>query len=143
MKKVINGKLYDTSTAELVGEWNNGRLDNRLYVCAECLYRKRTGEFFLFGSGGPGSKYAKPIGNNDWSGDDIIIPLSSGAAAKWAEEHLSGEEYEKIFGEIVEDDTKRTITLSVGAGSHEKAKRAAAERGISLSALVDEYFGTL
>ena len=38
MKKVINGKLYDTSTAELVGEWNNGRLDDRLFACSEDLY---------------------------------------------------------------------------------------------------------
>ena len=50
MKKVINGKLYDTSTAELVGEWNNGRLDDRLFACSEDLYQKRTGEYFLFGS---------------------------------------------------------------------------------------------
>ena len=62
---------------------------------------------------------------------------------KWAEEKLSAEEYEKTFGEVSEDDTKRVITLSVGSGNHEKAKRAAAKKGISLSALVDEYFETL
>lgn len=143
MKKVINGKMYDTDTAESVGEWNNGLLDDRLNRCYEELYRKRTGEFFLFGSGGPMTKYAVSLGDGNWCGGEIISPMTVKNAMSWAEEHLSGEEYEKIFGEIIEDDTKRTITLSVGAGNHEKAKRAAAERGISLSALVDEYLGTL
>lgn len=42
----------------------------------ETLYRKRTGEFFLFGQGGPASKYAVSTGLNSWSGGSKIIPLS-------------------------------------------------------------------
>ena len=47
MKKIINGKVYDTQKAECVGKWNNGLAG--FDWCEEELYRKRTGEFFLFG----------------------------------------------------------------------------------------------
>ena len=52
MKKIINGKVYDTASAKLVGEWDNGRYGRDFGRCAEELYQKRTGEFFLHGSGG-------------------------------------------------------------------------------------------
>ena len=55
MKKIINGKLYDTSTAHLVGEWDNQLYGNPDYA-AESLYRKRTGEFFLRHGGGGGDQ---------------------------------------------------------------------------------------
>ena len=61
MKKIINGKLYDTSTAHLVGEWDNQLYGNPDYA-AESLYRKRTGEFFLHGEGGARSRYAQLVG---------------------------------------------------------------------------------
>ena len=48
MKKIINGKVYDTSTAERVGGWNNNCSTSDFGYCSEDLYRKRTGEFFLF-----------------------------------------------------------------------------------------------
>lgn len=138
MKKVINGKVYDTDKARRVGEWDNGKLDDRLYICCEELYRKRTGEFFLYGQGGPGSKYSVSRGNNSWSGGEKIIPLSYEAAQKWAEEHLVGDEYEAIFGEVTEDDESRgMLTLSLSTMSIEKAKRAAAKNGMSVSAYVE------
>lgn len=137
MKKVINGKVYDTGTAELVGEWSNGRYTNDLGYCSEDLYRKRTGEFFLHGDGGAMSKYAVSLGDNSWGGGEKIIPLSYEAAQKWAEEHLSGEKYEEIFGAVVEDDSRTTITLSLSSAAVERAKRAAAQKGIGLSALIE------
>ena len=136
MKKIINGKLYDTSTAHLVGEWDNQRYGSFDYV-AESLYRKRTGEFFLHGEGGSRSRYATQCGDNSWSGDAAIIPLSWEAARQWAEEHLDADEYQAAFGQIVEDDSRTVVTLSLSASSLEKAKRAASQKGISLSAYID------
>lgn len=137
MKKIINGKVYDTGTAELVGEWSNGYYANDFSYCSEDLYRKRTGEFFLHGDGGAMSKYAVSNGNNSWGGGEKIIPLTYEAAQKWAEEHLSGEKYEAIFGEIVEDESRTTLTLSLSSATVERAKRTAAQKGISLSALIE------
>ncbi len=137
MKKIINGKVYDTDKAERVGEWDNGKWDDRLYRCCEDLYRKRTGEFFLYGYGGPGSKYSVSCGNNSWSGGEKIIPLSYEAAQEWAEEHLDGDDYEEIFGEISEDDNRATITISISASAIERAKREASKAQTSLSAYIE------
>ncbi len=137
MKKIINGKVYDTEKAERVGEWDNGKWDDRLYHCSEELYRKRTGEFFLYGCGGPGSKYSVSCGNNSWSGGEKIIPLSYEAAQKWAEEHLAGDEYEAIFGEVIEDESRATISISMSTAAIERAKRSAAKANLSLSAYIE------
>ena len=136
MKKIINGKVYDTNSAKRVGDWGNGRYGEFSY-CSEELYRKRTGEFFLYGEGGAQSKYSKSCGNNSWSGSEMIIPLSYEAAQKWAEEHLDGDAYEAIFGEVEEDDSRIQIGLSLSASAVERAKRSAAQAGLSLSAYIE------
>lgn len=141
MKKIIKNKVYDTETAEKVGEWDNGQRDNRLYRCEEELYRKRTGEFFLYGSGGPGSKYAVSLGDSNWSSGEKIIPLSYQAAQQWAEEHLDGDGYETIFGEVVEDDSKVMLAIYVQSSKAEQYKRAAAQAGMSLTAYLESLLG--
>ncbi len=101
MKKIINGKKYDTDTARFIGYAGYSHPgDFGFYV--EHLYRKRTGEYFLHGIGGAMSKYARKIGLNEWSGGEEIIPLSLEEARKWAEEHLNADEYELAFGKIEE-----------------------------------------
>lgn len=136
MKKIINGKVYDTDTAQDVGNWDNGVYGGFDSV-AETLYRKRTGEFFLLGQGGARTRYASAAGDNHWSGGSAIIPLTWEAARAWAEEHLAAEGYEAIFGEVAEDNSRMVVTLSLSAGSVEKAKRAAAQAGLSLSAYIE------
>lgn len=137
MKKIINNKVYDTETAVCVGEWSNGHYTNDLSYCSEDLYRKRTGEFFLHGDGGPMSKYAVSCGNNSWGRGEKIIPLTYEAAQKWAEEHLGGDEYEAIFGEVVEDDSRASITIYMSTAAIERAKRAASQAGMSLSGYIE------
>lgn len=104
MKKVIKGKLYDTDKAKLMGSYEYTARGWDLYYFEEKLYQKRTGEFFLYGEGGPGSKYCEPAGGNFWRGSADIIPLTYQFAREWAEEHLDADTYMAIFGPIVEDD---------------------------------------
>lgn len=137
MKKIINNKVYDTATAERVGGWSNGCYTNDFQYCSEGLYRKRTGEFFLHGEGGAMSKYAKSSGNNNWGYGEKIIPLTYQAAKEWAEKHLGGEEYEAIFGEVVEDDSKVMLAIYVQSSKAEQYKRAAAQAGMSLTAYLE------
>lgn len=132
MKKIINGKRYDTETAKEIGYdyYSNPRDFN---YWEETLYRKNTGEYFLHGEGGPASKYAVTIGQNQWSGGEKIIPLNEQSAKKWAEDHLSADEYEKHFV-LDEDETeKKTVTFSLPLDVIEMIKRGAAEKGISMS----------
>lgn len=58
MRKVINGKSYDTDTATLVGEWSAACCPGDFEWFREELYRKRTGENFVWGESGPQSRYA-------------------------------------------------------------------------------------
>ncbi len=101
-KKIINGKLYNTETATLVGEWCNNNSTNDFKYCEENLYRKCTGEYFLYGEGGPLSKYSKSYGDNSWGYGYAITPLSEEEAKQWAEDRLSTDEYIAEFGEVVE-----------------------------------------
>ena len=102
MKKIINGKKYNTETAKKVGGAYS-RLSRRDFsYWEEELYKKKTGEFFLYGSGGPASRYSKAVDMNTWSGDERIIPLTEEKAKKWCEKNLDVEEYEEVFGEVEE-----------------------------------------
>ena len=137
MKKVINNRLYNTETAKVRGEWNNGRPYSDFRWCEETLYQKKTGEFFLHGRGGAASRYSEERGQNCWGSGERIIPLSVEAARSWAEQRLGGEEYEAIFGPVVEDETRVTCSFSLAADSLELLRRAAAESGRPMGVILD------
>lgn len=101
MNKIINGKKYDTNTAEALGVIVRGGKPGDIAYEREVLYRKKTGEFFLYGEGGPYSSYASICGDDSSSGEQIRL-LTEKEAREWAEEALSGDEYEEIFGEVEE-----------------------------------------
>ncbi len=136
MKKIINQKRYDTNTAKKCAEWENTPYVTDFHHISETLYQKQTGEFFLHGEGGPASKYAESAGLNSWTGGERIMPMSYTEAQKWAEEHLNGEDYEKIFGDVEEDDSKVTVTLSLPKTVVEKLKRMASQTGQTQSEII-------
>ena len=139
MKKIINGKVYDTEKAKELGTYANAGSWRDFSHLEETLYRKKTGEFFLFGEGGPMTRYAEAEGQNSWTGGRRIMPMSYDEAREWAEEHLTADEYEAIFGEIVEDAdaAKQTVSISVSPAKWEQAKREAARRGIGISEYIE------
>lgn len=137
MKKIINGKRYDTNTAKELGYDSYSNRSDFSYWC-ETLYRKTTGEFFLHGEGGPNSRYAESVGLNSWTGGERIMPMSLEEAQKWAEEHLDGDEYEKIFGIVEETAEKRTVTFSLTETAIEKIARLAAENGCTKSEVIEK-----
>ena len=137
MRKIICGKLYDTEKAKELGFWCNAGSWRDFSHKEETLYRKKTGEFFLYGQGGPMTNYAEATGTNSWSGGERIMPLTFQEARKWAEEKLQADEYEAIFGEVTEDESKIQVCYSLSVGTTEKIKRLAAEAGISASAYID------
>ena len=137
MKKVIGGKRYDTETAKEVACTAHGYPNEFSYWC-ETLYRKNTGEYFLHGLGHAASKYAESCGMNEWCGGEKIIPLTEEAAKKWAEKYLDGDDYEAIFGEVEEDDSKKTVTFSLPVVVIEKIKSQAATQKISMSEYISQ-----
>lgn len=140
MKKIINGRRYDTDSARMVtyDRSDVGRRDFRWWE--ETLYRKQTGEFFLHGEGGPASKYAHAVGMNEWTEGERLMPMSFDEAKAWCEEHMTADEYETLFGRIEEKDDKRTVAFSLTEATIEKIARLAAENGISKSEVVERMF---
>ena len=137
MKKIINGKSYDTETAKKVAMWSNNLSYRDFNWVEETLYRKKTGEYFLHGEGGPMSRYAEATGTNSWSGGERIMPMTYAEATEWAEKHLDGDEYEQIFGAVVEDESKKTVAYSLTVGAIEKLRRMSEEQGRSASEILD------
>lgn len=136
MKKVIKGKLYNTKTAKRCGSYepNPYRSDFNWY--SETLYQKKSGEFFLHGEGNANSRYSRSCGQNEWCGGEKIIPMTYDEAAQWAEEHLTGDEYEEIFGEVTEDDSRVAMCISMTATEAEIIKKSAAQAGMTVSAYI-------
>lgn len=136
MNKVINGKRYDTETAELVGEWDNGhRYGEFQYECEE-LYRKKTGEFFLYGSGGAMSSYAVPSGNSNWTGSSKITPISIDEAKKWVEKNLDADDYEKYFE--LEEEGNIAFSLLIPDSLYKKLKNKSEDSGKSMKDIIVE-----
>lgn len=134
MNKVINGKRYDTSTAKIVASWDNE--ETGFSMISENLHRKRTGEYFLHGSGGANTKYAE-CSYGSWKWGEEIIPLSEKDARAWAEDHLSADEYESIFGKIEEGTTKKIVTFSLTEKAIESLRTMARESNTSMSEFIE------
>lgn len=142
MKKIINGKVYDTDTAKKLGSYENMADYRNFHYFCEALYQKRTGEYFLHGEGGPMTQYARTIDQNSWSGGEKIMPLSVEAARKWAEEHLDADDYAAAFGMPDEgDDAVEAIHVQVSAAIMAEARAQAAANGESLRAYVERAIG--
>ena len=139
MKKIINGRVYDTTKAKELGTYANAGNWRDFSHLEETLYRKKTGEYFLHGEGGAMTRYAEATGQNSWSGGERIMPMTYDEAREWAEKHLEAEEHEAIFGEIVEDDGagKQVVSISVSPAKWENAKREAAKRGVGISEYIE------
>lgn len=96
MKRIIDGKVYNTETATLIGEWGNNLSSSDFRNIFEGLYRTKKGAYFLAGSGGPMTRYSRRVGDMTAGGDNVFV-LSELEARTWAEEHLSTEEYMEHF----------------------------------------------
>ena len=142
MKRIIKNKVYDTETAQKCGEWNNGYYTNDFQFCAETLYRKKTGVYFLHGEGHALSKYAGHSGNSSGWGEQII-PLSYDEAQNWAEEHLDGNEYAEIFGEPEENGDVEALNIRISSAKMKKLRQAASKAQMSLVDLVEKLIDTL
>jgi hypothetical protein len=103
MKAIINGFRYDTEKAEKLGEgWSDCGRGDFGYWEAGLYITPRAHRYFLAGEGGPMTSWRRRVGDS-YTGGEGIIPLNQADALEWAERHLSTEEVEAGFGEVVED----------------------------------------
>ena len=103
MRKIIDKKIFDTETSEKIAEWDNGLYGNDFYRCEETLYVTQKGNYFLYlyGSGGPASKYAKSQGNTSCSSEDIMF-LTKEGVKDWLAKHNEIDILEKLFSDYPE-----------------------------------------
>ena len=122
MKKIINGKRYDTETAEYIDatSWGNGPRDFNHW--SEKLYRKRTGEFF--------------ISYNKWSGSEELRPITEDEAKEWVEKYLDGDDYERLWP-VAEDDSKKMTSIMLSSEAYDKLKKMSADKGLSMSRIIE------
>lgn len=85
MKRVINGKIYNTETAIFIAndESSLSMSDYRYYD--ESLYKTKKGTFFLAGRGHAMTKWATHNGNSSGWGEGIEL-LSENEALTWCED---------------------------------------------------------
>ena len=133
MKKVIQGVLCDTATAKYLG--SASYLGDRDFAhWNEALYRTKSGKYFLYGEGGPASRYAVTIGQNEWSGGEKIQLLSREAAMKWAEEYLDGDEYIAAFGNP--EETEKAMSVILPLKTRERLEALKRETGMAFSEII-------
>lgn len=136
MNKIINGKKYDTQTAKEIESISGGAdTPNDCNYWRETLYRKKTGEFFLFCTGGANSRYGKWSGNTGYAGT-YIKPMSFQQAKNWASENMDADGYELLFGEVEDDGTTEYMTLSFPTSVAAKLRQMSSEQKKSPSNII-------
>lgn len=84
MRKVIDGKVYNTETATKIGFTEYGTKGDYKY-CHEALFKTPRGRFFLEYHGGALSRYAIDEGPHLVSGSSGIRLLTEPEALSWCE----------------------------------------------------------
>ena len=83
MKKIINGRKYDTETAKQICVGYFGNFGCKVVT----LYQKENGEFFEH----------HRLDSREW-----IDPIGRAEAMDFAAEQMDVDDYEKVFGEVSE-----------------------------------------
>ena len=143
MKKYIGGSRYDTDTARLIGE-DGYSYPGGFSWWSEKLYCTKAGKYFIYGKGGPMSRYSRKISYNETSGSEEIIPVSEEEARKWAEEHLDADEVELFFGGESKEETARLqvfVSSSLIEKLDEKCDELHCPRADIVSTALRKYLG--
>ena len=103
MKKISYGRMYNTETAKEVAKLTSNGIYSRsdFRWKEETLYLKKTGEFFIYGEGGPMTEYARHVDNGRMWGESII-PMTKFEAKRWVEKNCEADVYIELFGEVKE-----------------------------------------
>lgn len=97
-RQVIDGKVYDTKTAEEIGDVHGGGESVTDFSHWHgTLYKTKKGRYFIDGVGGSMTMFARSCGDNSTSGSGGIIALDGKRALAMAEARLDADVIEKFF----------------------------------------------
>lgn len=103
MKAIIEGKRYDTETAEQIHEWDNGWYNNDFRWRLKTLFRTKKGSWFILHKGGPLTDMAVSCGSNSTSGSSSIEIISDDDAFRFLCSHDGEDVAEKYFPKRIQD----------------------------------------
>jgi len=84
VKKILDGLLYDTETASLIGSCGDNLHD--LYASSEALYLTKSGHWFVHGmSSAEGTIKRSSANHHKLSTADELYAVLPGEVARWAE----------------------------------------------------------
>ena len=101
MKRIVEGKVYDTETAEEIATYEPFSDRTKFQWWSETLYRTKKGRYFKYGIGGPMSKYAETFPGGA-TGGEVIVPLTDKEAFEWLASYFPEKAIE-LFPEQVEE----------------------------------------
>jgi|SRR6185295_9912427 len=103
--RIIDGRRYNTETATRVADVgsNGGYSCNDFHYHDTAIFRTTKGAWFIAGEGGAMSRWARPHGQNGWSGGSGIVPLTDKDALEELEAARATDAIEQYFGAQVED----------------------------------------
>ena len=97
MRKIVNGKKYDTDTATCVCDISpNGYSQSDFRWEDTYLYRTKNGNWFIAGEGGPMTRWMHQVGNSYCYGEGLK-PVEADYARELLEQFGSAEKMEKYF----------------------------------------------
>ena len=85
MKRIIQGKVYDTDTATRIGSLVHSHRGDFHFEDTD-LYKTQKGAWFICGEGGPYSRWSRPCGSNGMSGGHGIQAMTTAEALAWCED---------------------------------------------------------
>jgi hypothetical protein len=86
MKRVIEGKIYNTDTATAIASFDSGHHSGDFDAERETLYVTKKGSYFIAGEGGANSRWAHHSGRGRCAGSDIVV-ITKSEALNWCETH--------------------------------------------------------
>ena len=89
MKRIIDGKRYDTQTATAIASDQGGGGKTDFSHWHETLYRTQNGAWFIHGQGGAMSRWSEPAYPNGRQGGEGILPLTDELAQEWLTVHAN------------------------------------------------------
>ena len=98
MQAIVDGRKYDTTTAEKIVSWDNGEHDP-MKEYEETLYKTARGNFFVLKAGGAQSPAAVSLPGNARGMGAKIVPIAQFQLGDWMrenEENLTIEASEKL-----------------------------------------------
>jgi hypothetical protein len=103
MRNIINRKIYDTETAELIFDTSNRNGVSDFGFERSGLYRTTRGAWFLAGNGGPMSRFSRTLSDRSRTEGSGCIPLTPADALAELERHNAAEEIDRHLSTLVEE----------------------------------------